>query len=183
MDCIATGGYGGVFIIDVSDPEEPRVINRLKVGNVKKVFSYQNFVFAASDSGIKILNVSDPAKPHLVKELNIGKSIKDSHVKENHIYMLTDESLVIADISIPEDPMILGKMSIAGKIVYTTSNRAYIASDSGDVLVVDVSDPIDPKILGKFTLGEDIREIRRTGEDLTFFLTKDKLIVADLPDP
>lgn len=69
---VIAAGYEGIFIVDISDPENPVQVGSLSIGqSVSKVQVVGNYAYLASvGKGLVVVDLSDPSDPKEVGSVN-----------------------------------------------------------------------------------------------------------------
>jgi hypothetical protein len=145
--------YGGLRIVDVSDPTEPREVSSLAFDEPsRQVAAHEDHVLVLrgqeeiTPMTLEVVDVSDPSQPAAMGSLQFsGPPWGELVVSGDHAY-LTDWGLHIVDLSDPADPTLVGEVSGAGgsgNALTVEGDRAYLAGALG-LCIVDVSDPTDP---------------------------------------
>ncbi|MCK4392154.1 PD40 domain-containing protein [Candidatus Bipolaricaulota bacterium] len=158
------GCPGGLRILDISDPTNPRDVGfwEAPTGNgprpcLGQVFVEDSLAFVTcysrttwERSALWIVDVSNPAKPHTVGTYDFTEVIEDIFVSGNHVYVAAGEAgLRILDSSDPSNPVEVGSWSEPGcyvKDLFVSESNVYVATQG--ILgfsVIDVSDPVQPK--------------------------------------
>jgi hypothetical protein len=105
----------GLYILDVSDPNEPFLISKLELPFVFDIvlqgdFAYLSFmVLDTGLSGFRILDISNPAVPIQVGEYHtdgfcLGLTAKDNYVYATNVPFFLPSSIHIVDVSVPSQP-------------------------------------------------------------------------------
>ncbi len=135
-------GREGLFIIDISDKNNPKQVGNLKTYNLStKPFYSNNFVYLMYEGGLLIIDVSTPSLPTQVSSLP-NANIADIYVEGDYAYIPSKSSGVfIYNVSNPADPEYISTCS-AGK--YSTSviakdNYAFVGA-AGKLYMYNVMD-------------------------------------------
>lgn len=169
---------GGLQVIDVSDPTQPRVVGEHTyfnspcvwcVGSAYDVAVKGNYAFLAEEEAqliggeprgtLAVFDISDPTFPWLVTSFDTSSSgARSVTISGNHAYVgnyNSESGLLILDISNPAAPTRVGGYATFDTVadVVVVGNRTYFAkfpNQSGieGVEVLDVSDPGNPARLG-----------------------------------
>jgi hypothetical protein len=155
-------GPAGMFIIDVFDPSQPKMLSNCRTGYNREVFVYDGLVYALSDSSyigsshwqLDIINVDDPSKPVLVGKYGVPEwGIQDLFVEGSYAFICEYDNLLILDISDLSQPVPAG--AIGGfypNAIHVMDTLAYVLI-AGFLKVINVADPIHPQIIGEVTIG------------------------------
>ena len=161
---VYTGGVRNwLYIIDVSDPKNPKLLSkfpndRLKRVGISSIAKKDNYVFVvAYHYGFCVIDVSDPKNPKKVAEV-----IKSHDPNANDIKIVGDllflstryEGFRIYDIKDPKNPKLITKFGnfrgytesiFVHKLDYGT--YAFLTGFSGGWIIVDITDIKKPKLL------------------------------------
>ena len=146
-----------LYVVDVLDPANPVVVQTLSVTKPWSITGSGNYVYTitgqTANQPITIFDISDPENVTVVGTfstgLGIGEKPLDMQVLNGYLYIHTDESMQVMDITSPTNPVIRGhvatpnalvtverkaqSMVVSHKYVYTVSNNG--------IVVVNVADP------------------------------------------
>ena len=166
---VLQGGYvyvaetnvnAGLDIIDIRDPE-----NSLKVGVFRPsnngigqdvaVFGDRACLVSYSPASLVPFSVADATAPEAVGFLGLGGTPKGIKMTDTNVYVVDSEAgkeFKIVDISDPTLPYLVGSYDLpaGGYDVDLSGSRAYIADDTGGLVILDISDPTNPSLLGSF---------------------------------
>lgn len=107
-------GYGGIWIINCTDPENPTVITEYTHDYSWDLQIVDNIIYAgnghiSAQESITITNISGVANPSHIKTILTDDDITDLQRVENRLYAAcSKEGLLIFDISNKTDPKHLG---------------------------------------------------------------------------
>lgn len=149
---------GGMRIVDVSNPAEPRVISSVgspprpppydvpdralaiaKTGSSAFVFYY--------DAGLRVFDVSDPANPLEIGEYQVTGPLPyglDMAIRNNIAHLLTWTRMTLVDLSTPSTPAYLSELYLQNwtNAIEVDDRYAYLAENA--LGIVDISDPHAP---------------------------------------
>ncbi|MDM8522837.1 C13 family peptidase [Desulfococcaceae bacterium HSG8] len=137
-------GSGGLQVIDISDPESPRITGFVDTpGDASGVGITGNTVYVADGSGgLQVIDVSDPESPRVIGSLDTPDDALDVSIIGDEAYIACkSEGLQMADVSDPENPVIIGSVDTPGEAsgLVITGNTAYVADGDGGLQAIDVS--------------------------------------------
>lgn len=150
-------GYGGLKMIDVSDPSNPEIRASWPDENTKSYSVLElsgNRLFALNPSrGIDILNISDPLLPVEIGQVKIEDvQISDFAIKESTIFAsAANQGVYALDISNEESPKLTGWIDTPGTAVgiAAEADRVFVADDF-DLAILrflgNIPDPTAPEI-------------------------------------
>ncbi|WP_376789215.1 LVIVD repeat-containing protein [Thermoflexus sp.] len=164
-------GFGGLRILDVSNPAAPRELGRyqeemLLAGNVALAGSYA-YVEDTFTHQTVVFDVSSPTSPRKIGTVNPSPNRVDM-VIGNYAYGVASDwgvppSLVIMDVRDPSAPQVIGslsltelsdasRMTVVGNYAYVVGITETLGSPRGSLQVADVSDPRHPRWAGSSLL-------------------------------
>lgn len=103
----AAGGSEGLFIFDVSDPENPLLVGRCDTaGYAYGVSVAGNYLYVADgNNGLVVIDVSDPANPVENGHYDTDGYAQGVTIKGNYAYVADGgNGFVVIDISDPTNP-------------------------------------------------------------------------------
>jgi hypothetical protein len=145
-------GRGGLHIVDVSNPQEPRQAGVFDPHGVAVALAkHGQFVYvAASDSGLAVFDVTDPTVPRLVTMVPVSGVTTDIAIAAPYAYVGTQEEILyILDLTAPLQPRRLGEVEVEGRIVDIAvgAGVVYLACLDRGVAIVEVHTPQQPRLL------------------------------------
>lgn len=169
-----SGASNGVFIVDTSDPTQPRLIDRggspnpipnSQTGGFRAgpIFAVGNLLILSSNDGrgYATLDIGDPANPRLLDSFMQGSPrTYSSMVNGDRLYALgTDDDLHILDISDPSRIRLINSVPMGGHGGYLTvqDNFAHIGASSHYVKI-DVGDENNLRVAGTASSGLSNRD-------------------------
>jgi hypothetical protein len=149
----STPPYGGLRIVDVSDPAKPREVSSLAFDEAsRQVATNGDHVLVLrgqeeiTPMTLEVVDVSDPGNPTAVGSLQFsGPPWGELVAAGDHAYV-TDWGLQIVDLSDPANPVSVGHSPGAGgsgNAFTIVGDRAYLAGVFG-LCIVDISDRANP---------------------------------------
>jgi hypothetical protein len=163
-DLVFLGSCGCIYVLDVSNPSEPKQISQFKHSLCNTCGLYydqtgyacgthvcdQYAFIACAYAGLLIIDISDPSDPIEVGHFDMTNATC-VQVSDKYAYV-ADLGLRILDVSDPSSPKEVGYYDTPGVAfgVQIVDNYAYIADDWCGLRVVDISDPVYPKEVGYF---------------------------------
>lgn len=141
----AADGWGGLRIIDFSDPEEPYEIGFYDAaGSARDIVVEGNYAYLAYESTMTIVDVSNPYAPVLTGSLSTPGMVMGVDVQGNYAYAADfDQGLRMIDISDPAQPVETGYYDTPGTAyaVQVDSPYVYVADGDSGMIVLDISAP------------------------------------------
>ena len=166
-------GPGGITIIDVSDPREPRILNKLTEpcgDGVHNAVLHAGHAYLAHAScpGMTIVNLADPSNPVISgtwsNETEGFSNIIHDLVIVDDIAYISDiipdlGGLVIADVSDPDNIQTLSTISVPEGTHSAAAGGGYVYYNAefkpdSFMRVADVRDPSNPEEVGQFRAGD-----------------------------
>ena len=160
----AVNSYGGIRVFDISDRTNPFGMAYYTTPNQTHRLHIDNGILAVADNngGALVFSLDDPANPELLSVIDSMISVYGVYVDDNYLFM-SDQGFMIADISDPGDPEIIGSYpsssthnSFYAIVVY--NEFAYTAEADSGLCVYIISDPTNPQRLGSFDSG-NVRDL------------------------
>ena len=138
-------GRNGAFILDISDPADPRKIGKFSsyIGKLKVV---DNIAYALSNSSrLLTIDLSNLVSPSVMGQITVPGFPNSLAIGVNYAYVSRGGvGFYIIDISDPYSPEIVRFFddgSAAGGLIYDDN---YLYTLSGNLGIFDVSDPENP---------------------------------------
>jgi hypothetical protein len=167
----------GVVVWDITDPAQPSLVAHARdKHNIHTLALVGTTAYLAdyNISGMAIVDFSDPTAPRDVSELVVNEAYSDATVFLHDLYVEPGRAyldywgagLVIADVSVPEVPVELGRVTyprMKNHSVWVTTINGRKVALTGDedftahLRSVDVTDPAAPRIVGEW--GQDRPQI------------------------
>jgi hypothetical protein len=177
-------GPGGIQIINVSDPTDPRPVGYLQLPVELKPYAVKGaFVYAGAEysGGLHVINASDPVNPRLANAHG-DRPVRAVSIWQNWAFVGTEDDNSLAgkagiqvfDISTPEAPVLLRSTDTLGSAITSlaVSRRNLFASEygggregAGGLLIFDVSDPASPTQVGRLVPQHDIGRVALIDEN------------------
>jgi len=159
MAFLTTGDPGGVYVIDLSDPSAPEVVEFHPTGGVKDdVWAHGDFLYSTNRADwISVLDISDPQNPSDAGRIQSDNTVKSIALEGDFLYAIGDSQLSIFDVADPGNPVprsSIGGLHLASDLDVDNGIVCIIHSSGleyrwDDILqVVDVADPDAPSLQG-----------------------------------
>jgi len=150
------GGRGGVFILDITNPEQPVLLGTCEIQgyDISRIFISGDFAYVSDLTyGLFIVDVSDRTNPSVVGQYHTTDNIEGTYVDNNIAYVTISASgLDIVDISDRSNPQFLANFDDTlyhATDVAIYDDYAFICENSSDFRILDVSDPANPVYIGR----------------------------------
>jgi hypothetical protein len=148
---------GGLVVVDVTDPANPRLAGNLVTGDEtypRDVFVSNNRAYCANGSaGLQIVDVSNPTAPKVIGGCSSNFYAQAVTVSGRHAYLSAgDFGVKVVDISNPASPMLAGFVETAGSAqdVVVSGSNAYLADGTRGLHILDIRNPRLPTALGNY---------------------------------
>lgn len=180
---VSSNGFGGLMILDISDPAQPLEINRLRfkeyvprdrIGNI--TLSGQWMYVDLQDGPQLALDITDPQRPTIVSVPLFSEMNPSAHpflisIHDDYGYGNTLQGFSAVDLSLPANPKVIASVNTPE---YVTSmmpygNYLYVASLFA-FRVYDISDPSDPHEVAHY----DVKQGASVDAEGNFAILADK---------
>lgn len=157
------GGAGGLFVVDVSNPDSPFIVTSLDTPgtSIDVKVSGNNAYIADGSSGLRIIDVSAPSVPLELGFVDTPGIAQDLVKRDNLVFVADGTSgLQIIDVTNPDNPTIMSFVDTPGtaKGVDVEGNIALVA-DGNTVQIIDITDPALPTILGSVPVSGNVLDL------------------------
>jgi hypothetical protein len=192
--CSDDDDYVTLEIVNVSNPRAPRWVGRYEppfyIQYPLAVYARGRYVYLQTIYRLDVLDISKPAAPEVIGWCGCNSGhcyYGDIKIRGNYAY-LAGNGLLVADISDPEFPIMVGKFecpSYQGAWgVHVDGNSAYVAYDTAGLQVVDVSNPNSPAKVGHYDFSHEAVTGLDSRDNYIYLLTSyEGLKVIDVSDP
>ena len=168
---------GGLRIIDISDPKNPKIIGSVGMpGNAENFVILDSKAYIASGyNGLQIIDINDPKNPKIIGSIDTpGYAYAISVTNSGDMAYIADgnSGLQIIDIKDPKKLQIVGSVDTPGtaRSVFVNGDKAYVADENSGLQIIDIGDPKKPQIIGS---------VDTPGTARSVFVNGDKAYVAD----
>jgi hypothetical protein len=151
----------GLWIIDISNVYEPEILSYYRgithFGEVKNaLIKSGEFIYLTQKPGsgypeiLEIIDVSDPHYPLRVSTFSGSYTPHNIGIKENALYLGTNNGLRILDIMDPYTPVEVNIFRPTQPCYGASVLDTYLYADGGDTLfILDITVPFFPSIVGR----------------------------------
>jgi len=160
------GSYNGLYIVDLSDVNQPRLVDRLQMDSGFRcgaVFAVGNLLVQSSSEGIltRLYDISDPEAPSLIREIEQAQSSYATMFNGGRLYAASDRGgLEIVDLSDLHDPVTLSTLQLSGGGAYVTVQEPFVHVDNYQLYYkIDASDPYNPVIVVTAVITTELPEV------------------------
>jgi hypothetical protein len=187
---------GILEIIDVSDPNNPKIVTLLPqflfLKETDAIFIKDNYLYVSGtdiddEAWMKVLNISDPTDLNGVWHQE--EFIKQIAISDNYLFLLGSK-FMIYDISDPEKPVLLFTREtndIGTEAMCVSGNYVYLGGMFKGISVMDVSNKGKPVLVGKYEGATEnllcIGNIIYQMGGSSMKSSKDRFIVLDATNP
>ncbi len=190
-----SSNYGGVKAVDVSDPTAPFVVGEIGTGDRSLgIADAGNCVLVADClAGLQVMAAMNPQTAGASPAGGITEAIHDIAVAGNILFAAnSDSGLVVADISLPENPAPLALVATPGSVrsmrldsdrLYLACQRTYGATPTGRLQIVDIANPENAAPLGDVPLPGWMLAVEVAGQYAYVAAGDRGLQVVDVSDP
>ena len=184
---VAVGGSEGIFIFDVSELSNPKLIGHFDTdGEAGDVQVSGNYVYVADGwNGLAIVDISDPTKPIQVGRFDTPGYARAVQLSGNYAYVGDSNSLIIVDILNSENPKQIGCLKGVSWThgIFISGNYTYIADGGHGLIIIDVSNPENPKKVGNLDIDGSANDIYVSGNYAYVADGSNGLVIVDITDP
>lgn len=163
---------GGYFVIDASDPSEPKRLARMTPHLDPKNYKWDMIVTLAAcetkaivayeRNGVEVVDLKDPADPIVLARFN-------------------PSGLVLSAVMTPTHAYLGSRNAAAGQTPYFFDESSF--TYGGSVEVVDLQDPLRPRSLVTVDVGGPVTDLDLLGSLLLAVQADGSLTVFDVTDP
>ncbi|MDJ0762132.1 MAG: hypothetical protein QNJ97_04010 [Myxococcota bacterium] len=183
-------GYSGMRVIDVMSPMNPVEVGAYESsGPVHRVHVGGDLAYVSTLYGeeISILNISDPTSPSHTGSIYLPGGYTEGVFTVDHLAYVADGNLglVIADVSNPSAPVIIGSFDTPGYTsnVYVDGMYAYLADGDNGLYILDISEPIAPTVIGHYDTPGSARQVAVADNTVYIADSTMGVRVIDVTDP
>jgi hypothetical protein len=154
-DLVFVGSGGGIYVTDVSDPQNPVVLSEVRTRSLVDQCTYdpvsKRLYVCAYFSGIEIWDLSDLYNPTRMSRFATEPYPRSGVAYiGDYLFFTTNYSIWSLDISDPYNPVIADELLIGNNLIvqmYLKGNTAYIVTSSQGVKLVNLSNPLDLQLI------------------------------------
>ncbi|MBN2392489.1 MAG: hypothetical protein JXR84_17295 [Anaerolineae bacterium] len=153
--------YGGVAVVDVSNPADPTVKANYvtpDVSDTKQVYlSNTQAYLTGYEDGLLVVDVSDPHNPDTTTLFSVPTEPSALAHAGDYLYVGDSTNFLVLDVSDPRDPTIAGALAIDWwfKEIEVAGTYAYAAAYDRGLRVFNVANPANPTPVGFYQTPED----------------------------
>lgn len=153
---------GGLYVFDVSNPENPVVISYMEAQCTRVVIENQSVFLSCGETGLKIVDVSDPENPQLITTYDTEGNTKEVLIEAGIAYVADgDNGLIILDVSDIRRIHEVSSIQFEGNITSLAKHDETIilAEYRSAVKIVDVSELDQPEVIDEIVIETDLQNI------------------------
>ncbi len=139
---VADGGWDGLLIFDVRNPQNPNRISTLDVDDATKVYVSGNYAYVACSGELQVIDISDPQNPQTVGSVERSTGAQGIYVTGSYAYIAAyEDGIDVIKITDPQNPTLLTTVDTPGKAVdiFVAGSYAYVADNEGGLQIIDLS--------------------------------------------
>ena len=141
---LVAGGSAGVLLMNLDNPTSPGLDGFWSIGTVVGMDLEGDLAALATTNGTFLLDVSDFFFP-VIEYSKVGEFVGAVEILGNRLYVSTNDSLRILDISNPSSPQQLGSVPLSGQAYRMQIHGRYAYCARGvNLSVVDIFRPDEP---------------------------------------
>ena len=191
----STSSPAVLHVFDLTNPLQPVFRNQVTVAKGRKLTLNGDLALIAcseytgGENGMRLFDISDPQNPTEKSYLKTVKKANNILTWDNTAYIACEDSLIMADISAPTAPSVIGRYDVPGpsfsstRGVFTDGRLVYLTTLYADrpLVAVDVSNPAQPREDRTQFLPDNIQSLKAQGDRL-FVTGTSFLFVYDIAD-
>lgn len=176
---LVAAGSQGLYVVDVSDPAQPRRLATLSEGiATHEVALDGSRAYALTAAGLTVLDMPAAGAPTVRGSYPIGGAVAMA-VRAGRMYLITSPpqpalppepvvwDLVVWDVAGTGAPTRLGSLSL-GDVWSPTGlavddQLAYVTTYDGELILVHIAEPARPSVAGRITLGAGAWDVANAG--------------------
>ena len=182
-------------VFDLTNPLQPVFRTQVTVTRGKKLTLHGDLALIAcnhltgDENGMRLFDISNPLNPTEKSYLKTVKKANNILAWGTTAYIACDDSLIIADISAPTAPSVIGRYDVPGPSfsrtlgIFTDGQLVYLTTLNADrpLVAVDVSDPAQAREDRTQFFPDNIQSLKAHGDRL-FVTGTSFLFVYDIAD-
>ncbi|MCP4712457.1 MAG: hypothetical protein GY869_27860, partial [Planctomycetes bacterium] len=175
--------FGGLFVLDVSNPAEPIQIGQMDLSgySINSIWIEGNLAYVLTGAELRIVDISEHSTPTLLSALELEGGAFRIAVQGDYAYV-GGSGVHIIDISDPENPF---ELSTSGFMlnhgIAVNGQYAYVSEDR--LRVIDISDPANPSDVGLSQPISQSEQLSISGDYAYVAKEQFQLSIIDISDP
>jgi hypothetical protein len=185
-----------IAVIDARDPDQP-VAAAAVATDAREIVVRDGLMYVVDRSRrLRIFELSDPLAPQEVSWYETGFGANQLQYgyplafQGDQLYIGFDTALVVVDISDPEDPNEIARVSTQATDIAIRRGLAFVAAGEGGLKIFDIGNPAEPVQVGQFLLPGTWRgpngsatSVAITGRHAVVGTEEQGIRVVDIRDP
>ena len=186
-------GVGGLFIVNIADPDDPTFLGRYAPADDRADRFYRGSISGgyayggARESGLVVVDIVPEITPVFVQRFEgPGLSYEGSTVEGGFLYACRhDDGLEIFSLADPAAPVSLSEFTGLTNAwdVVVRDGLAYVADGIGGLTIVDVSDPSAPALTANVSSAGAVSDVMLHGDVAVVASGSVGLELFDVSDP
>jgi hypothetical protein len=160
------GGFGGVEVVDFTEPGSPRLVWREKLSEVRGLDVDDRYLYVANGfEGFRIYSTGGDT-PRFISEMDTPGWASGLQVSGDLLYVADGQrGFLVADVRERSAPAQLGRIETGAiaRSLCAKGDVVFIADQALGVTAVDVSDPRRPAIAARYDTVDDARGVAADG--------------------
>lgn len=146
-------GRGGVKIVELDDTQTGKIVRVIRTVSGEQgalcVKVHKHNVFVGTDNGMTVIDIETGK---MLAHIATTEPVWDIALIHNYAYLCA-KSLIIVDITIPEQSRIVTQRTFPGSAYRITDDgsNVYVAALEGGVHLFDISEPAQPRPISTYT--------------------------------
>jgi hypothetical protein len=143
---------GAVVIVNINDPLNPRVVNRISLRGPRALAVQFRYAFVVDQDGLQVIDVTEPERARLIEGASVRLSnAHDVYVARTYAYVANGkDGIAIVDIEQPEHPRLDQTFNADGKLndvhqvkvaMTNASLFAYVADGKNGLRILQLTSP------------------------------------------
>lgn len=191
-----SGLFSGLFIVDISDPTNPRAVASVDSAGFGPVTTTGEYLFASGvGPGFCVFDIAAISKPRLLFRDNLKSHPMKIYVANNYAYFIQrKDGLRVLDISNITNPIQLtcfatpgsvGDMAINGHYAYLADGHTKedTVQFRGGFYIVDIGNPDRLSLAGRYDIGAHVQGICLSGRYCFLAAGDSGIYIMDIKKP
>lgn len=139
---VADGGWNGLLVFYVRNPENPYTISTLDIEDATKVYVSGKYAYVAGADDLQVIDISDPQNPQTFGSVERSTGAQGIYVTGSYAYIAAYENGIdVINITDPQNPNLLTTVDTPGKAkdIFVAGSHAYVADNEGGLQIIDLS--------------------------------------------
>lgn len=176
----------GLSIVNISNPASPYLISNIQMYWAHDIIADNNKLYLGLSSKCRIMDITDPLNPSEIGECLLSYYAADLDVDGDNVYAAVQvDGIEIIDVSIPENPTIVGNFDTQLTISDVQKYGNYVfalESESQSIKCVEVSDPENPVEICDYSCNEGVSDFI-VADSIMYIVSEFNIITLDISIP